>query len=294
MKAAALLHPDVKDQSVLPFQEICPELRVCADLTRADDVAAAIIFGGDGTIHRYLPDLHRYKIPTLVVPCGSGNDFARVVGIRDPGIALDAWKHFCHAANNVRALDLGVIRSNGEEILFCCVAGVGLDSQSNALANRMPAWLRGRGGYVLAALWSLASGEAKEITVNDQGTKRAGRAWLVAVANASHYGGGLKIAPQALLDDGLLDVCRVAKMSKIRLLCALPSVFLGAHLRLKEVDYFKTARVKVESERELEIFADGEFACRTPAEFSLLPRAIHVIVPASLSTRDHMILKRFP
>lgn len=68
-------------------------------------------------------------------------------------------------------------------------------------------------------------------------------------------------------------------MNKIKLLCALPSVFSGAHLRLKEVEYFNAANVRVESEPSLEIYADGEPAGRTPAEFSVLPQAIRVIVP---------------
>jgi diacylglycerol kinase family enzyme len=128
-------------------------------------------------------------------------------------------------------------------------------------------------------VWCLAAGQAQQISVTSPQAQGTGPAWFVAIANASCYGGGLKIAPQADLKDGLLDVCRVAKMNKIKLLCAMPSVFSGAHLRLKEVEYFKTATVKVESEPRLEIYADGEPAGRTPAEFSVLPKALHVIVP---------------
>ena len=279
MKVVALLHPDIPERAVRPFQEICPELRVIADLNAAKDVSAALIFGGDGTIHRYLPELQQYKIPALVVPCGSGNDFAKALGIANVRIAFAAWKHFCHAGDNVRAVDLGVIRTRDKEILFCCVAGAGLDAKSNALANRMPAWLRARGGYVLAALRSLATGQAQEIRVATPEMHVIGPGWLAAVANAGSYGGGLKIAPQASLDDGLLDVCRVAKMNKIKLLCAFPMLFSGTHVRLKEVEYFKAAAVRLESNPELEIYADGEPVAHTPAEFSILPKAIHVIAP---------------
>lgn len=191
MKAVALLHPDITHRAVLPFQEICPELRVCSDLA-ATQVNAAVIFGGDGTVHRHLPELNRRKVPVLVVPCGSGNDFAKSIGIANVKIALDAWKHFCRTGNNVLALDLGMIRRNAEEILFCCVAGAGLDAQSNALANRMPSWLRGHGGYLLAALGCLATGRAQKISVTSPENQSSGAAWLVAVANASRYGGGLK------------------------------------------------------------------------------------------------------
>ena len=279
MKAVALLHPDTPERAVRPFQEICPELRVIAGLYAAEDVSAALIFGGDGTIHRYLPELHRYKIPGLVVPCGSGKDFAKALGIRNVKIAFAAWKHFCRSGDNIRAVDLGVIRTRDKEILFCCVAGGGLDAKSNALANRMPAWLRARGGYVLAALRSLATGQPQEIRVATPEMHLTGPGWLAAVANAGSYGGGLKIAPQASLDDGMLDVCRVAKMNKIKLLCAFPMLFSGTHVRLKEVEYFKAAAVRLESNPALEIYADGEPVGHTPAEFSILPKAIHVIAP---------------
>lgn len=277
MKAAALLHPDVHDSAVLPFREICPELSVSGELS--GDSRAALVFGGDGTIHRLLPVLYRHRIPALVVPAGSGNDFARALGIRNVRSAIKAWKHFCHAGDNVRAIDLGIIRSKENEILFCCVAGAGLDAQSNALANRMPAWVRGHGGYILAALWCLATARAQEIRITAPETQTAGQAWFVAVGNADRYGGGLKIAPHAALDDGLLDVCRVSKMNKLKLLCVLPTVFAGAHLGLREVQYFKAAMVRVEAEPEIEIYADGEPAGRTPAEFCVLPRALNVIIP---------------
>src|SRR6185437_13222327 len=194
--------------------------------------------------------------PALVVPCGSGNDFAKALGIRNVKIAFAAWKHFCRSGDNIRAVDLGVIRTRDKEILFCCVAGGGLDAKSNALANRMPAWLRARGGYVLAALRSLATGQPQEIRVATPEMHLTGPGWLAAVANAGSYGGGLKIAPQASLDDGMLDVCRVAKMNKIKLLCAFPMLFSGTHVRLKEVEYFKTAAVRLESNPALEIYAD--------------------------------------
>ena len=278
-KAVALLHPDITPRALLPFQEICPELCVCSDFASPEDTNATVIFGGDGTVHRYLPELNRRKVPVLVVPCGSGNDFARSVGIRNVQMALDAWEHFCRTGSNVLALDLGMIRCDGEEILFCCVACAGLDSHSNALANRMPAGMRGHGGYLVAALWCLVAGRAQKICVTSPQKQSTGAAWFVAVANASRYGGGLKIAPLANLKDGQLDVCRVAKMNKIKLLCALPLVFSGAHLRLREVEYFKTTAVRVESEPSLKIYADGEPAGRTPAEFSVLPEAIRVIVP---------------
>lgn len=285
MITAALLHPDIDARVVSPFRKISPSLEIQEKLTAGTD--AVLIFGGDGTVHRYLPELHERKIPVLVVPAGSGNDFAKALGIRNVRVALDAWRQFCANGNNVREIDLGVVRNGGNQTLFCCVAGTGLDAQSNARANRLPTWLRRRGGYILAALWSLAKGRPAVIKVGSPQsgatganlTPRSGPAWLVAVGNAHRYGGGLKIVPQATPDDGLLDVCLVGKMNRFKVLCALPTVFWGGHVGIQQVEYFRTADLRLESDPVLEIYADGEPACRTPAEFSVISRALKAIVP---------------
>jgi len=234
-----------------------------------------------------LPELHQRKIPVLVVPAGSGNDFAKALGIRNVAVALTAWQQFCANASNVREIDLGVVRSGGQETLFCCVAGAGLDAESNARANRMPTWLRSHGGYVLAALWSLARARPTMITLQSAESNATGAshsahsapAWLVAVGNAHRYGGGLKIVPQAMPDDGLLDVCLVGKMNKLKVLCALPTLFWGGHVGIKQVQYFRSAALRLEADPALEVYADGERVCRTPVDFSVISRALKVIVP---------------
>lgn len=287
MTAVALLHPAVSPKAAEPFQQINPELQIRPDLSCTENFQAAVVFGGDGTVHRYLPELHKSRIPVLVVPEGSGNDFAKALGIKNVGIALHAWKDFCNRKGNIREIDLGVIRGRDQERLFCCVAGAGLDAATNARANRMPFWLRSRGGYLLAAFWSVAKGRLATVNVEPQeilppGTRRRQGphpAWLVAVGNAHRYGSGLKIVPEARLDDGLLDVCLVAKMSKLKLLCALPAVFWGGHVSLKEVEYFRTTGLRVESDPPLEIYADGEPVGRTPAQFGVISSALKVIVP---------------
>jgi diacylglycerol kinase (ATP) len=248
-------------------------------LAETGDASAALIFGGDGTVNRHLGELSRRRIPTLVVPVGSGNDFARALGIKNQRSALRAWNAFSCGAANVRAIDLGVIRSGGQPILFCCVAGMGVDADSNARANRMPAWLRSHGGYVLAAVESIVAGRSARIDMRSAAVEIDQACWLLAVGNAHSYGGGARIVPQASLDDGLLDVCIVKKMSKLKLLSVLPSVFWGGHLRLKEVSYYRVPALEVEADPRLEIYADGEPAGRTPAAFSVLPQALNVIIP---------------
>jgi diacylglycerol kinase (ATP) len=279
MIAVALLHPDVSPKGVDRFRSSGIEIRIQESLENHAAVSAALVFGGDGTVHRHLAQLHQQKTPMLVVPTGRGNDFAKALGGRNVDTALRAWKQFCSDGKNVREIDLGVIRVGGQETLFCCVAGVGMDAEANARANRMPAWLKGRGGYVLAALQSLIAFKPTEMSIAVARREIRRSAFFIAVGNARSYGGGMKVTPQATLDDGLLDICLVSKMSKLKLMCWVPTIFFGEHLRLKQVEYFQAKQIRIEAERELELYADGEFAGRTPVEIGILPRALRVIVP---------------
>ena len=279
MIAAALLHPDVSPKVVDRFRSSGVGLKIQDTLENSANYSAALIFGGDGTVHRHLPQLHQHRIPTLVVPTGSGNDFAKALGIRSVDLALWAWKKFCSEGKNVREIDLGLIRAGGQETLFCCVAGIGMDAEANARANRMPQWLKSRGGYVLAALQALIAFKPAEMNITAEGREIRRSAFFIAVGNALSYGGGMKVTPEATLDDGLLDICLVSKMNKLKLLCWVPTIFFGQHLRLKQVEYFQASQIRIEAERKLDLYADGDYAGQTPVEIGLIRRGLRVIVP---------------
>ena len=89
----------------------------------------------------------------------------------------------------------------------------------------------------------------------------------------------MKIAPQAKMDDGLLDICIVGAVAPSRLLRLFPSVYSGRHLKLREVEYFPASRVRVETEHPFDVYADGEYVCRTPIEVSVQRAALKVITP---------------
>jgi diacylglycerol kinase family enzyme len=103
---------------------------------------------------------------------------------------------------------------------------------------------------------------------------------LAAFANTPLYGGGMKIAPRAKLDDGLLDVCLVGAVDRFRLLRLAPTVYSGNHLSVPEVEYFQAVAARVETEYPLDVYADGEYVCRTPVEISIERAALKVITPA--------------
>lgn len=250
----------------------------------SDEVDAIVLFGGDGTVHRHLGQLVRLGLPVLVVPAGSGNDFARSLELGSSRESLVSWKKFCGGALP-RTIDLGMISDTGTRHYFCCVAGVGLDAEVARRANVLPRWLRGHGGYAVSVVPTifrfapfpmkvLAAGENSEWDVrSDQPTM------LAAFANTPLYGGGMKIAPRAKMDDGMLDICIVAAVDPFKFFCLFPTVYSGRHLKVREVQYFQSATVRVETEHPLDVYADGEFVCRTPVEISVQPAALKVIAP---------------
>lgn len=297
MRAAAIFGPGCSEKDLEPFQKNSEATWVPHLPTHSEQADAILIFGGDGTVHRYLPQLVELRIPVLVVPCGSGNDFARVLGLRGLRHSLTAWHKFCSGVGNVRTIDLGVITQfisdlqAGEapaprEHYFCCVGGVGLDAEIARRANRLPRWLRAHGGYVLSlpsALLGFAPVAMKifspDVENPDEFAARSTRPMMVvAFANTPTYGGGMKVAPRARLDDGKLDVCIIGQMNKFKLLCLFPSVFFGRHLGIREVEYFQTEWLRVETEEPRDVYADGEYVCRTPIEVSVAREALRVIV----------------
>ncbi len=290
MRAAAILGPNATNKDVSAFEAAFSErIPIVAEIT--SDFDAVLIFGGDGTVHRHLPAAIASRVPVLCVPVGSGNDFARALGIRSIADALTAWRAFHEKPATIHWVDVGEISCGDDDgrvrtALYCCVAGVGLDSAVNRRANRLPSWLRRRGGYVLSLPAALVSFTPPRVAVEMSEGEDVRRidepAMLVAFANAPSYGHGMRIAPGAALDDGKLNVCFVRRTSKLRLLRLFPSVYAGSHLQLREIAYSQCSAVRVESDRPLDLYADGEYVGRTPAELRVLPRALPVLVLAQV------------
>ncbi|HSS97504.1 MAG TPA: diacylglycerol kinase family protein [Terriglobales bacterium] len=257
---------------------------------KKEDADVVIVVGGDGTIHRHLPQLLELQLPVLIVPRGSGNDFARALNLDDVKHSLAAWQKFLSGAGNVRLIDVGVIKSPAsndsvQEHFFCTVAGVGIDGEVARRANGLPRWLRGNGGYVFTLLPTIFQFAPFLMKITLDGTTGPSREFgfrptvLAAFANVPSFGGGMKIAPQAQFDDGQLDVCVIRDIDKFKLFCVFPTVYFGRHLALKEVEYSKAASIRVETEHPFDIYADGEYVCQTPVEVSLRQNALPVIVP---------------
>jgi diacylglycerol kinase (ATP) len=289
MRAAVIFGLGTSPADLKPFQAGSKTEWLQGLPASSGDTDAVVICGGDGTIHRHLRALVRLQLPVLIVPAGSGNDFARALNLRSVRDSLRAWRDFESGKIQARAIDLGIIvpsnavpsASPEQTHYFCGVAGCGLDSAAARRANQMPRWLRGHGGYALALLpllLKLPAYSMRLTQVNGEDRTEAEMLTLLAAfANTQFYGDGMRIAPKADFADGKLDICRINTLNPVKLFCMFPTVYFGRHLLLPEVEYSRAERVHVETEPPLEIYADGEFVCETPAEISVAVGALRVI-----------------
>jgi diacylglycerol kinase (ATP) len=283
MRAAAILGIGTSPEDLKHFQTGSSSFQLGVPIN-SDRLDAILIFGGDGTIHRHLGELVRLQLPVLAVPRGSGNDFARSLNIGNLAQAAAVWELFAKHGDNTRAVDLGIITPFGQvperRRYFSCVAGVGLDTATARIANQLPRWLRGNGGYALSLPIALAQfiPAQVELRVDSHPHSSVPRV-LAAFANTPWYGGGMLVAPKADMTDGLLDACIISAMSKAKLLRLFPSVYGGNHLKFKEVEYFQAARFELAAQPPVDVYADGEFVCQTPVEIGVAKGALRVMVP---------------
>ena len=232
----------------------------------------AVALGGDGLIGAVAGALRETGGVLGVLPGGRGNDFARALGIPlEPRAACEVL-----AGGVIKELDLG--EADGRT--FIGIASCGFDSEANRVANETRL-VRGNLVYAYGALRALIGWRPATFTVElDGGAPRTATGYTVAAANSKAYGGGMWLAPDASLEDGLLDVVIVGDVPKARFLRLLPTVFKGEHVRQPGVEVLRCRELRISAERSFEMYADGDPIASLPVTVRALPSAIKVLVPA--------------
>ena len=244
------------------------EISAAAARNGATIVAAA---GGDGTLNEVLNGIFGSSTRMAVLPLGTGNDFARTLGFgSDLRSAVVALFH-----GRSRPVDVGKIHGRW----FLNVAECGFDAAVGVRVNEGFRYLTGTWAYIAALLQTLRTFRPINLTLTIDGEARQTDVMMCTVCNAQLYGGGMRIAPDASIDDGLFDICIIEAVGKLELISAFPSVYKGTHTRHPRVTMLRGATVRIESERPLPIVADGDLTGKTPAEFTIMPRAIEIMVP---------------
>ena len=262
------------DLGVRFHTEVTRDLEHARALAHAAATAgeATVTLSGDGLVGCVVGVLREFPGSVLgILPGGRGNDTARMLGIPRGIEAACA----VIAGGVQRDLDIGDVEGRS----FIGVASLGFDSDANRIANDAPARL-GKLVYVYGAMRALAAWKPATFELRLDGEPITSTGYSVAACNTGRYGGGMQIAPEASLDDGLLDIVLIAAHSKRGFMRNLPRAFNGTHVRHPSVRVLRGRELHVDADRPFTVYADGDPIGDTPVTIRVVPHALRVLVPA--------------
>jgi diacylglycerol kinase (ATP) len=243
-----------------------------------DGIQRVIAVGGDGTVSEVANGVASTSFTELaIIPAGTGDDCARNLGIpTDPRAAARL------ALSGVaRPIDLGEIQTPEGTRYFLNVAGLGFDAEAVWRVNHLPGWLAlgGTLPYVLGVLQTLGQYRSPRIRLSLEQCTLDKPVFVVAVANGARYAGGMRIAPDAVVDDGLFDVCVVGALARRQVLGLLPKMYSGGHRGHAAVEFWRCDELRAESAAHVRCQADGELVGALPATFKIHPGGLRCVTP---------------
>lgn len=241
-----------------------------------DSFTDLLVIGGDGTLNEAINGMgaHR-KVVLNVISTGTGNDFIKAinVGTTIPQ-QLDTLLH-----GTEHTIDLGVCNDR----LFHNGVGIGFDGQivADMKQKKRPWLLWGHWAYLYRVLRILSSYRERELSFTIDGQKLTKKVLLLTIANGTTFGGGFKLTPSAVVDDGLLDVCLIEKISPVRRFFNVGKLSSGKHVSLDVVSSFKAREIRIEADKNQWMHIDGELMGHPPFDIRIEPKALKVRVRAS-------------
>ena len=290
--------------------DLTDALRTSIQRERPD---AVVVVGGDGMVHAAVNVLAETEIPLGLIPAGTGNDFARNFGIHRFSVRTAVEEIMAALVAGPRSVDLAkvelrplppantVVQKTAADARWVASGvNLGFDAVVNARANALR-WPTGRARYVVAVLQELwrYTAPALTVTTTDQQSAtevRTERTFVLSLLNGSYFGGGMKAAPGASVDDGLIDILWVPAMRPSRFLQVFPRVFSGGHATVPEVSLAQVQTVDVAASDEESgraathtrgdhraaslpiVHGDGEAIGRLPVRITAVPGALHLLV----------------
>lgn len=242
--------------------------------------------GGDGTFQALLNAVAgSANVSIGVLPAGGGNDLASALGL--PLNPVRAAERILADGEAVR-LDAARVRTaDGTERLYMGGGGVGLDAEAARFASGVYRKIRGRSRYLLSAIRALGKFHGISVCVSLEGAEQTilrASALVLGVLNTPSYGGGLRLAPEASLEDGRLDLVLLENLSAFEIARMLPRLAVSGEIRTERVRRFCATRVRIETERPCAFHADGEIIGLTPVEITVVPQAMRVWRPRRVRT----------
>jgi YegS/Rv2252/BmrU family lipid kinase len=250
------------------------ELVANTDLSGFDGLIAA---GGDGTLFEVLNGLYRHpkpaRIPLGQLPIGTGNAFARDLELR-PSAWSDAIE-LLHR-NRTRKVDVGFVKSAEGTYYFLNIVGMGFTVDAGISAQKLK--FLGNTAYTLATLWQVLKLKSYPLVVNIDGKEIHSDNIFITISNTRYTGTHFLIAPDARIDDGLLDVTILENLPRHRLLKLFPTIYSGQHIKYREVSTHKGVHISIRSPKAMLLGPDGEFIGKSPAEISCLHQDLRFFV----------------
>lgn len=257
----------LKERSI-PFRDITSSSYTAAqeELRRSlnDQIKGVIVVGGDGMVHLAVQELALSKTPLALVPAGTGNDFARTLGLNLEK-PLENLKFAL--LRSPEAVDLGVVNDR----FFAEILSTGFDSIVNERANSFKR-IKGRMKYNIAILLVLSTFKPKTYRFRIDGITFESKAMLIAVSNGQSYGAGMRITPDASINDGQFDVMILGPVSRFEFLRVFPKVFTGKHVSHPAVKILKGKEVDIDSDAVA--YADGERIGDLPIRARVAPQSL--------------------
>jgi YegS/Rv2252/BmrU family lipid kinase len=250
-----------------------------------------IAVGGDGTAHEVVNGLLAEGAPASArvgfLQRGTGADLRRSISAPRRAEDVPAWIR----CNRWRAVDAGQLTSSSGRQYFINVADAGIGAEVVRRTERAPAWAGGTASFLAGAVVSLMvhQNRAVRLSVDDRPVLTR-RVRTIAVANGAYFGGGMFVAPQARVDDGIFEVVAIGDIGRLKGVVSLPMLYRGTHGRLDEVEFAQGRRIEIDSEGPIGLEADGELAGTTPAVFEIVPGALQVIdwQPSGILSQAHL------
>ena len=236
---------------------------VCESL-RSGEASRLISVGGDGLFHLLLQLAVEFKVPLAIAPGGTGNDFYRTLGWFDTELN-DYLEHL--VSTEPTYVDIGV--ADGE--YFGAVLSSGFDSVVNERANKLK-WPKGPAKYNVAIALEFPKFRAIDFRIFADEKVLEVEAMLIAIGNGQSYGGGMRVCPDADLQDGLLDIMILHPVSKMEFIKVFPTVYKGAHIEHPQVEVIQAKQVRIESSAIA--YADGERVGQLPVQVESLPQSL--------------------
>ena len=255
------------------------ELVTNTDLNEFDGLVAA---GGDGTVFEVLNGLYTHpksaRIPLGLLPIGTGNAFARELDLQP-----SAWSAAIDLLyrGQTRQVDVGFLKSEGSSYYFLNIVGMGFSVEAGRLAQKLK--FLGNTAYTLATLWQVLKLNSYPLVMEINGEVISSNNIFVTISNSRYTGTHFLIAPDAVIDDGLLDVTILKSLRRLRLLKLFPTIYEGRHIQYKEVATHKATHIKIISPPSMLLGPDGEFCGHSPAEITCLPQDLTIFTQSTAS-----------